>query len=217
MRQLVLVWGLLVALATLPLACRAIPKLARVPKTPDIVIKADEAYLEGEEAERDLSKKYYQPLEEIIAEVREVFPIQDFEFFERQVGFFPAPKAEQGSYLGIGAFTDKTFDTVVTNRNKRVATIFAMYGKPLLEIMAAKEQPMGDPSLQGLKLYITYWKKDATRQPYAKGETEWVEFFFKKRDVLEYLDRRITDQELLDNNYVFMESGKVKILMGEAL
>lgn len=217
MRKLALLGGFLVALASLAVACKGVPKLARVPKTPDIIIKADEAYLEGEERERDLSLKHYKALENIIVGVRNVFPVQKFEFFERQVGFFPPPKGKNGSYLGLGAFTEETLDTSTTNRNKRVASMFAIYGKPLLEIMVAQEEVMEDSRLAGIKLYITYWKKNKAKELYGKGQTEWVEFFFRKEDVQQYLSRGITDQALLDNNYVFMESGRVKIIMGEAM
>ncbi len=41
MRKLALLGGFLVALASLAVACKGVPKLARVPKTPDIIIKAD--------------------------------------------------------------------------------------------------------------------------------------------------------------------------------
>jgi len=217
MRQLVLLGGGLVALATLAVACKGVPKLARVPKTPDIIIKADEAYLEGEERERDLSLKHYNSLENIIAEVRNTFPVQKLEFFERQVGFFPPPRGKEGSYLGLGAYTEETLDTSTTNRNKRVASIFAIYGKPLLETMVAQEEVMNDSRLVGIKLYLTYWKKNKAKELYGKGRTEWVEFFFNKKDVKQYLSKAITDQALMDNNYVFMESGRVKIVMGEAM
>lgn len=217
MLRRILFRGLIAGVCILVVACGVGPKLARVPKTPDIVIKADEVYLEGEEQERDLALKYYPVLESIITEVREVFPVDDFEFFERQLGFFPGPKGEKGSYIGMGAFTEERFDTGETNRNKRVATIFAKYGKPLLEIMASKQEVMEDPRIKGIKLYLTYWKKNVVKQVYGKGETEWVEFYFDKNDVRRYLSRDITDQALLDNNFVFMESGRVKIVMGEAM
>jgi hypothetical protein len=217
MRQLSLLGGFLVALASLAVACGGPPKLARVPKTPDIIIKADEAYLEGEEQERDLSLKHYNSMENIIAETRNIFPVQQFEFFERQVGFFPPPKEKNGSFLGLGAYTEETLDTSTTNRNKRVASMFAIYGKPLLEIMTAQEEIMEDSRVAGIKLYLTYWKKNKAKELYGKGRTEWVEFFLKKEDAQNYLSRTITDQDLLDNNYVFMESGRVKIIMGEAM
>lgn len=209
--------GLLAGLSIFAISCGAGPKLARVPKTPDIIIKADEVYLEGEEQERDLALKYYKSMEDMIAAVRDTFPVDEFEFFERQVGFFRGPRNEEGSYLGLGAFTEERFDTSTTNRNKRVATIFAKYGKPLLEILAAQEEVVEDPRVKGFKLYLTYWKKDVSRQLYGKGDTEWVEFYLNKNDVEKYLGREITDQALLDHNNVFMESGKVRIVMGEAM
>lgn len=210
-------WGFVLAVSLSAIACGMGPKLARVPKTPDIIIKADEVYLEGEEQERDLALKYYKNLEAIIAEVRSVYPVEGFEFFERQVGFFKGPKGEQGSYLGLGAFTEERFDTSTTNRNKRVATMFGKYGKHLLEILANQEEVLEDARLKGFKLYLTYWKKNVAKQLYGKGETEWVEFYLSKEDVRSYLAKDITDQDLLDRNSVFMESGRVKILMGEAL
>lgn len=205
------------AVSLLAIACGIGPKLARVPKTPDIIIKADEVYLEGEEQERDLALKYYKNLEALIEEVRKVYLVEDFEFFERQVGFFKGPKGEQGSYLGLGAFTEERFDTSTTNRNKRVATMFAKYGNPLLQVMSSQEEVFDDARLKGVKLYLTYWKKNVAKQLYGKGETEWVEFYLSKEDVRRYLAKDITDQALLDNNEVFMESGRVKIVMGEAL
>jgi hypothetical protein len=211
------IWGFVTFLSILVVACGVGPKLARVPKTPDIIIKADEIYLEGEEQERDLALKHYKSLEAIIAEVRNAHPLDQFEFFERQVGFFKGPKGEEGSYLGLGAFTEERFDTSTTNRNKRVATVFAKYGKSLLEIMAGQEEVFQDERLKGFKLYLTYWKKNVAKQLYGKGETEWVEFFLAKKDIRRYLARDITDQALLDSNHVFMESGRVKIVMGEAL
>jgi hypothetical protein len=210
-------WKFLAGISILAISCGVGPKLARVPKTSDIIIKADEIYLEGEEQERDLALKYYKSLEAIIADVRSAFPVDKFEFFERQVGFFSGPQEMKGSYLGLGAFTEERFDTSTTNRNKRVATIFAKYGKPLLEIMSTQEEVVKDSRLRGYKLYLTYWKKDVAKQLYGKGETEWVEFYLHKEDVRKYLARDITDQALLDNNHVFMESGRVKIIMGEAM
>jgi hypothetical protein len=217
MSRLTLLGGFLIGLATLVLACRVGPRLARVPKEPDIIIKADEAYLEGEEQERDLALKYYAAMEKVIAETRKVFPVEHFEFFERQLGFYKGPKGQEGSYFGLGAYTEETFDTATTNRNRRVATIFTMYGKPLLQILSAREEVMEDPRVKGVKIYLTYWKKNVARQRFGKGSTEWVEFFFKKEDVSQYLKREITDQELMDNNYVLMETGRVKVDMGEAL
>ncbi len=83
--------------------------------------------------------------------------------------------------------------------------------------MSGQEEVTSDPRFKGYKIYLTYWKKNVAKQLYGKGETEWVEFYLNKEDVRRYLARDITDQALLDNNHVFMESGRVKIVMGEAL
>ena len=112
MRKLALLGGFLVALAFLAVACKGVPKLARVPKTPDIIIKADEAYLEGEERERDLSLKHYKALENIIAGVRNVFP-EDPRTSSTGLSHFPLKSAATGAWESSrsSGLRERTFST----------------------------------------------------------------------------------------------------------
>ena len=152
--------------------------------------------------DRSLAIKYYSNLENIYNSIRSHFNPSKLEFFMISGICFRRLQMEKtfDLYLSLNTKSPQVFREDETTFEQRAAAIFNSYIKQLLIIAAEEKTILNDEVVTGV-MVSNRWQIETILNPqYQSVSFEQLTFVTSKKEINDYLNQLITDQELVDRS-----------------
>ena len=152
--------------------------------------------------DRAIVIKYYPNLENIYNNVRSHFKTNQLEFFMisgiclRRLQI----KKTFDLYLSLNTKSAKIFQEDQTSFEQRAATIFNRYIKQLLTIAAQEKELLKNELLSGIMINNRWQTERMLNPQYTSVSFEQITLVAQKKEIDDYLNNSITDQELIDQS-----------------
>ena len=154
--------------------------------------------------DRSLAIKHYSNLENIYDSIRSHFNPSKLEFFMISGICFRRLQMEKtfDLYLSLNTKSPQVFREDETTFEQRAAAIFNSYIKQLLVLAAQEKEILNDEAVTGI-MVNSRWQIETILNPqYQSVSFEQLTFVAPKKEVNDYVDHLITDQELLDRSII---------------
>ena len=152
--------------------------------------------------DRSLAIKYYSNLENIYNRIRSHFNPSKLEFFMISGICFRRLQIEKtfDLYLSLNTKSPQVFQEDETTFEQRAAAIFKSYIKQLLVIAAQEKAILNDEVVTGI-MVNSRWQIETILNPqYHSVSFEQLTFVAPKKEVNDYVNHLITDQELVNRS-----------------
>jgi hypothetical protein len=152
--------------------------------------------------DRSLAIKYYSNLENIYNRIRSHFNPSKLEFFMISGICFRRLQMEKtfDLYLSLNTKSPKVFGEDETTFDQRAAAIFNSYIKQLLIIAAQEKEILNDEVVTGI-MVNSRWQIETIFNPqYQSVSFEQLTVVAPKKEINDYVNHLITDQELIDGS-----------------
>ena len=152
--------------------------------------------------DRSLAIKYYSNLENIYNRIRSHFNPSKLEFFMISGICFRRLQMEKtfDLYLSLNTKSPQVFQEDETTFEQRAAAIFKSYIKQLLVIAAQEKAILNDEVVTGI-MVNSRWQIETILNPqYHSVSFEQLTFVAPKKEVNDYVNHLITDQELVNRS-----------------
>ena len=164
-----------------------------------------------------LAQKYSSNISKIMTEISGVYsanalrPLSLQESMVGGGGFWknPAKFGTDSRYMGVLYYAVKPQYIFGDDRNGHVASVLDKYGKFIIETMTKQIQAINDPAVDGVAICII-WGDSVNGNP-AKTGQEGMALFLSKADLLQYKDFKLTIQNLVNRNDLFLFSGPMEL------
>lgn len=172
------------------------------PLVRESVIAAPEIY--ESQQDRLLVLKHQNSLNAIYEGIRKRFSPSKLEFFLISGICFRSfqLKNTYDTYLSINTKTSARFKSDKTTFEKRAASIFADYGKPLLTIAASETALIEDSDVVGIMISTRWGVEKNIQDKYRYATYEEMILVVQKQQIYEFMSDALTDQQLLDRSTV---------------
>ena len=161
--------------------------------------------------DRSIIITYHKNLENIYSNVRSHFKPNQLEFFMisgiclRRLQI----KKTFDLYLSLNTKSAKIFQEDQTSFEQRAATIFNRYIKQLLTIAAQEKELLNNEEITGIMINNRWQTEKKLNPPYKSISFEQVTFVAQKKEIDDYLNHLITDQELVDRSiFIALQDGE---------
>ncbi len=151
------------------------------------------------DVQRDMAQMLYPGFREIQADIRERFPDKNLRF--REKGLQVVEQRETGGYTDgyyvkilLEAEMDAPSGTEFLSQARQLTRA---YLDPVLVAVSRDWNNVFSPSIAGIMVEFIW----------ESGETNLLEFVLNGTDVQQYLNAKMTMQELLDRNWIRAKSG----------
>lgn len=198
---------ILILLCAISSSCQSIGKPAPLENT--AVIAPLNIYESPQD--RSIVITYHPNLENIYDNVRSRFKPNQLEFFMisgiclRRLQI----KKTFDLYLSLNTKSAKIFQEDQTNFEQRAAVIFISYIKPLLTIAAQEKELLNDELIAGIMINNRWQTEKMLNPPYKSISFEQLTFVAQKKEIDDFLNQSITDQELIDrSNLIALQDGE---------
>ena len=166
---------------------------------------------------QSLQQKYSANLVRALQDITKVYSagsIRPLTMKESQVGgagFWknPAKFGTDNRYLGVMLMVLKPQYVFGDDRNGHVASVLDKYGKTILETLTRELTGINDPAVDGVAICII-WGNNINGPP-AKTGQEGMALFLAKSDVILYKNFKLTIQNLVNGNDLFLFNGGVEL------
>jgi hypothetical protein len=160
-----------------------------------------------------LAQKYGSNLARVLEEITRVYkpeilrPLNTQESTVGAAGFWknPAKFGTDNRYMGVLFIATKPTYIFGDDRNGHVASVLDKYGKSILESLTKELEAANDPNLDGVAICII-WGDSVNGNPSKTGQ-EGMALFLAKSDVLLYKQFKLTIQNLVNRNDLFLFNG----------
>jgi len=160
-----------------------------------------------------LAQKYGANLERALQEITKVYkpealrPVTAKESVVGGAGFWknPAKFGTDNRYMGVLFIVTKPAYIFGDDRNGHVASVLDKYGKSILETLTRELEAANDPTLDGVAICII-WGDSVSGEPSKIGQ-EGMALFLAKSDVILYKQFKLTIQNLVNRNDLFLFNG----------
>jgi hypothetical protein len=149
--------------------------------------------------DRSLAIKYYSNLENIYNSIRSHFNPNKLEFFMISGICFRRLQMEKtfDLYLSLNTKSPQIFREDETTFEQRAAAIFKSYIKQLLVIAAQEKAILNDEVVTGIMVNNRWQIETIINPQYQSVSFEQLTFVAPKKEINDYVNHLITDQELL--------------------
>ena len=207
---------ILILLCAISSSCQSIGKPAPLEET--AVIAPLNIYESPQD--RSIVITYHPNLENIYDNVRSRFKPNQLEFFMisgiclRRLQI----KKTFDLYLSLNTKSAKIFQEDQTNFEQRAAAIFISYIKPLLTIAAQEKELLNDELITGIMINNRWQTEKMLNPPYKSISFEQLTFVAQKKEIDDFLNQSITDQELIDrSNLIALQDGETPRIINLSL
>lgn len=197
----------LILLCVISSSCQSLGK----PATLDITEVIAPLNVYESPQDRSIIITYHTNLENIYSNVRSHFKPNQLEFFMisgiclRRLQI----KKTFDLYLSLNTKSSKIFQEDQTSFEQRAATIFNRYIKQLLTIAAQEKELLSNEEITGIMISNRWQTEKMLNPPYTSISFEQVTFVAQKKEIDDYLNHLITDQELVDRStFIALQDGK---------
>jgi hypothetical protein len=111
-------------------------------------------------------------------------------------------KNTYATYLSINTKSAATFSNDKTTFEKRAASIFAEYSKPLLTIAASESPLLQDDSVAGIMISTRWGVQKNIKDKYRYATYEEMILVVQKQQIYDFMSASLTDQQLLDRSTI---------------
>ena len=152
--------------------------------------------------DRSIVITYHTNLENIYNNVRSHFKPHQLEFFMisgiclRRLQI----KKTFDLYLSLNTKSTEIFQEDQTSFEQRAATIFNRYIKQLLTIAAQEKELLNNEVMAGIMINNRWQVERMLNSQYKSVSFEQITLVAQKKEINDYLNQSITDQELLDRS-----------------
>jgi len=125
----------------------------------------------------------------------------------------PAKSGTDSRYIGIVVMAKKPPYIFGQDRNGRVASVLDRYGKTMLTALTKQMQAVGPPGVNGVAIAVI-WGDSVSGAPTSVG-LEGMLLFLERADVISYKNYKLTIQNLVNRNdlFLFKGSGEIENLL----
>jgi len=160
-----------------------------------------------------LAQKHGSSLAKVLDEITKVYkpevlrPLNTQESTVGGAGFWknPAKCGTDNRYMGVMFIVAKPAYIFGDDRNGHVASVLDKYGKSILESLTRELEAANDPGLDGVAICII-WGDTVHGNPSKVGQ-EGMALFLAKSDVILYKQFKLTIQNLVNRNDLFLFNG----------
>lgn len=152
--------------------------------------------------DRSIAIKHYSNLENIYKRIRSHFDPSKLEFFMISGICFRRLQMEKtfDLYLSLNTKSPQVFREDETTFEQRAAAIFNSYIKQLLVIAAQEKEILNDEVVTGI-MVNSRWQIETILNPqYQSVSFEQLTFVTPKKEINDYVNHLINDQELVDRS-----------------
>lgn len=152
--------------------------------------------------DRSIAIKYHSNLENIYNSIRSHFNPSKLEFFMISGICFRRLQMEKtfDLYLSLNTKSPQVFREDETTFEQRAVAIFNSYIKQLLVIAAQEKEILNDEVVTGI-MVNSRWQIETILNPqYQSVSFEQLTFVAQKKEINDYLNHLINDQELVDRS-----------------
>ncbi len=188
----------LILLCAISSSCQSLGKPAPLEDT--VVIAPLNVYESPED--RNIVATYHSNLENIYSNVRSHFKPNQLEFFMisgiclRRLQI----KKTFDLYLSLNTKSAEIFQEDQTSFEQRAATIFNRYIKQLLTIAAQEKELLHNELIVGIMINNRWQTEKMLNPQYKSVSFEQLTFVAQKKEINDFLNQSITDQELIDRS-----------------
>jgi hypothetical protein len=111
-------------------------------------------------------------------------------------------KNKYETYLSINTRSSATFKDAATPFEKRAASIFAAYSKPVLAIAASEKSLFEDKDVAGIMISTRWGVQKNIKDKYRYATYEELILVVQQREIHDFMNASITDQQLLDRSTI---------------
>ena len=189
---------ILILLCAISSSCQSLGKPAPLDET--AVIAPLNVYESPQD--RAIVIKYYPSLENIYSNVRSHFKPNQLEFFMisgiclRRLQI----KKTFDLYLSLNTKSTEIFQEDQTSFEQRAATIFNRYIKQLLTIAAQEKELLHNELIVGIMINNRWQTEKMLNPQYKSVSFEQLTLVAQKKEINDFLNQGITDQELIDRS-----------------
>jgi hypothetical protein len=182
--------------------CASCQTTGHKPLLSEAVIAAAAIYESPED--RQLVLKHQDSLNAIFQGIRKRFRPSKLEFFLISGICFRKLqiKNRNDTYLSINTRSSTTFKDGKTSFEKRAASVFAEYSKPLLAIAASEKALLEDEDVAGIMIGTRWGVQKNIKDKYRYVTHEEMILVVRKQEIHEFVNNALTDQQLLDRSTV---------------
>jgi len=198
----------LILLCAISSSCQSVGKPAPLEETE--VIAPLNVYESPQD--RSIVITYHPNLENIYSNVRSHFKPHQLEFFMisgiclRRLQI----KKTFDLYLSLNTKSAEIFQEDQTSFEQRAATIFNRYIKQLLTIAAQEKELLKNELISGIMINNRWQTEKMLNHPYKSVSFEQLTFVAQKKEINDFLNQSITDQELIDrSNLIALQDGEI--------
>lgn len=188
----------LILLCAISSSCQSLGKPAPLDET--AVIAPLNVYESPED--RSIVFTYHSNLENIYSNVRSHFKPNQLEFFMisgiclRRLQI----KKTFDLYLSLNTKSAEIFNEDQTSFEQRAATIFNRYIKQLLTIAAQEKELLHNELIVGIMINNRWQTEKMLNPQYKSVSFEQLTLVAQKKEINDFLNQGITDQELIDRS-----------------
>lgn len=185
------------------------------PKTLDQIIPTDNSYTSDKG--RYLAGKYRANLEKVVLEIRRRYSYTQLEFVNPIKGkgaqgvcfSYRKDDPEKKPYLMIYMYSTTQYNTLQTDYNQRVASIFLQFGRNLFDIAYSNKDIISDNHVHGICVNLAWTAKDFLKQRFIGGKVEGISILATKSVCGDFIENKITNQEFIRKSKVFGYQGNI--------
>jgi hypothetical protein len=172
------------------------------PLSSESVVAAPEIYESQED--RLLVLKHQDSLNAIYKGIRKRFSPSKLEFFLISGICFRKLQLKNtyDTYLSINTRSSASFKDAKTTFEKRAASIFDSYSKPVLAIAASEKALIEDKDVAGIMISTRWGVQKNIKDKYRYATYEEMILVVQKREIHDFMNAALTDQQLLDRSTI---------------
>lgn len=190
-------------------ACVSCHTPGHKPMSSEAVIAAPAIY--ESQDDKLLVLKHQNSLNAIYKGIRKRFSPSKLEFFLISGICFRKLeiKNKYDTYLSINTRSSATFKDGKTTFEKRAASIFDSYSKPVLAIAASEKTLFEDKDVAGIMISTRWGVQKNIKDKYRYATYEEMILVVQKREIHDFINAALTDQQLLDRSTIIALSESV--------
>lgn len=152
--------------------------------------------------DRNIVIKYQPNLKNIYNNIRSHYKPSQLEFFMISGICFRRLQIKKtfDLYLFVNTKSPKIFKDDQTTFEQRAAAIFNLYIKQLLTIVAQEKEVLQDEAIAGIMVNNRWQVEKMLNPQYQSVSFEQLTIAVQKKEIGDYLNQTITDQELADRS-----------------